>query len=351
MEEEIRKEAAMISISLCMIVKNEESILDRGLSSIYDLMDEIIIVDTGSTDRTKEIASKYTDKVYDFVWEDDFSKARNFSFSKATKDYIYVADADEVLDRKNHEKFRLLKEALLPEIDIVQMYYTNQLENGTTYNYDKEYRGKLYKRVRNFMWIDPIHETINLYPTVFDSEIEIQHKPSCNHAKRDFTMFYKIYERGERLSAKVLTMYAKELFIVGEDRDFLQAESIFLDLLQDTSRGEEELKDILCVLTKLYRIKKDVHSLLKCSLKVIAIGSVSEVCYEVGEYFYEQEDYLEAVVWYYNAVYETTSLLNIHYSGDLPLRRLSECFRLLGDNKNQVEYRKFADRWCKDHSR
>ena len=86
----------MISISLCMIVKNEAEILARCLDSLAGLMDEIIIVDTGSTDDTKEIARQYTDLVYDFSWCDDFAAARNFSFSKATKEYIYAPDADEV---------------------------------------------------------------------------------------------------------------------------------------------------------------------------------------------------------------------------------------------------------------
>ena len=83
----------MITISLCMIVKNEERILKRCLDSVRDLVDEIIIVDTGSTDATKWIAAGYTDKIYDFTWNDDFSAARNFAFSKATKEYIYSADA------------------------------------------------------------------------------------------------------------------------------------------------------------------------------------------------------------------------------------------------------------------
>ena len=68
----------MITISLCMIVKNEEAILARCLDSVADLMDEIIIVDTGSDDRTKEIARRYTDQVSDYVWEDDFADARKF---------------------------------------------------------------------------------------------------------------------------------------------------------------------------------------------------------------------------------------------------------------------------------
>ena len=81
----------MITISLCMIVKNEERILARCLDSVKDLVDEIIIVDTGSADATKRIAAEYTDKIYDFTWIDDFSAARNFAFSKATGDYIYSA--------------------------------------------------------------------------------------------------------------------------------------------------------------------------------------------------------------------------------------------------------------------
>ena len=74
----------MVTISLCMIVKNEADILRRCLVSIADLMDEIIIVDTGSTDRTKEIAEEFTDKIYDYEWQDDFAAARNFAFSKAS---------------------------------------------------------------------------------------------------------------------------------------------------------------------------------------------------------------------------------------------------------------------------
>ena len=83
----------MIKISLCMIVKNEEQVLDRCLNSVKDIADEIIIVDTGSRDRTKEVAAAYTDKIYDFVWIDDFAAARNYASSAANASLIAVTNS------------------------------------------------------------------------------------------------------------------------------------------------------------------------------------------------------------------------------------------------------------------
>ena len=171
----------MASISVCMIVKNEEAVLARCLDSLQGIADEIVIVDTGSTDRTKEIAGLYTSRIYDFTWIYDFAAARNFAFSKATCDYIYSADADEVLEEKDREKFLQLKQALLPEIEIVEMIYVNPEECNMVYNYTREPRPKLFKRLREFRWIDPIHETVALNPLVFSSDIEIQHRPQSFH--------------------------------------------------------------------------------------------------------------------------------------------------------------------------
>ncbi|NOW89453.1 hypothetical protein BCD91_001476 [Clostridium beijerinckii] len=93
-------------LSLCMIVKNEEETLEKCLLSAKDTVDEIIIVDTGSRDKTKEIALKFTSKVYDFTWCNDFSKARNFSLSKATNDYVLILDADEVVCNSQNDDIK-----------------------------------------------------------------------------------------------------------------------------------------------------------------------------------------------------------------------------------------------------
>lgn len=87
----------MIPISICTICKNEEKHLEKFLTSLRKYDWEIIIVDTGSNDRSKEIASKYVDQLLDFKWNSDFSAARNFSISKASNDYVLILDCDEYL--------------------------------------------------------------------------------------------------------------------------------------------------------------------------------------------------------------------------------------------------------------
>lgn len=95
----IEKNFSMIPISICIIAKNEEKHMDTFLSSLTKHMGnypyEIVLVDTGSTDKTKELAYKYTNRIFDFAWINDFSAARNFSLSCASHDWILVLDCDE----------------------------------------------------------------------------------------------------------------------------------------------------------------------------------------------------------------------------------------------------------------
>lgn len=102
----------MITISLCMIVKNEERMLARCLDSVAGIADEIIIVDTGSSDRTMDIAAQYTNQVYTYEWKEDFAAARNESFTKATQEYILWMDADDVLLPAERAKLEVLKQQL-----------------------------------------------------------------------------------------------------------------------------------------------------------------------------------------------------------------------------------------------
>ncbi len=102
----MNSEARMPTLSLCMIVKDEEANLERCLQSVQGLVDEIIIVDTGSTDKTKEIAQQFTEKILDFSWNNDFAAARNESLRHATGDWILMLDADELLAVDDQAKIR-----------------------------------------------------------------------------------------------------------------------------------------------------------------------------------------------------------------------------------------------------
>lgn len=332
----------MITVSLCMIVKNEENVLARCLDTVADLVDEIIIVDTGSADRTKEIAAGYTDKIYDFEWNNDFSAARNFSFSKATMEYIYAPDADEVLDETNRQRFRVLKECLIPDIEIVQMKYVTEDETHSIMNAKKEYRPKLFKRLRTFTWVDPVHETVRLEPLVYDSEIEILHRPEHTHEGRDFSIFVEAFKRDGMLSNKLLKMYAKELMKLGRKEDFEAAEALFADVW-DRAPLSDEGKAAACILARLARYRGETGELFKYVLRDMMETPCSEICYELGLYYHALSDYNEAIVWYYNAVYETQSIVDIRTSGDLPLRGLVSCYESLigqiGDSDMQETYK------------
>lgn len=333
----------MISISVCLIVKNEEAVLSRCLNSLQGIADEIIVVDTGSTDHTKEIASQFTTKIFDFAWVNDFSKARNFSFSKATKEYIYAADADEVIDEENRKRFLQLKQILLPEVEIVQMYYTNQLKYNTTYNFNREYRPKLYRRLRSFQWEEPLHEMVRLSPIIYDSDIEIQHCPVSDHSGRDFSMFQTAIQTQKGLSKRLQTMYAKELLIAGTKKDFLEAEEFFQNVLSKEEISEEEIRQCQCILSRCARLREDKEAFFKYCLKNIALNPPScEVCFELGEYYFEAGDYEEATIWYYNAAYETQPELAAEYGAELALFRLADCYLALGMKEEAESYQTLA---------
>lgn len=327
----------MITISACMIVKNEEENLRRCLDSVRDIVDELIIVDTGSTDKTKEIALEYTGKVYDFKWCDDFSAARNYSFSLATMDYIYMPDADEVLDSENRLRFKNLKEVLMPEVEIVEMRYVNQLQNGTVYNFDEEYRPKLFKRTRSFTFIDPIHEMVRLDPVVFESDINICHMPKNLHSGRDLEIFRKTIEKEGTISDRLIRMYARELLVSGDDKDLKKA-LVFFENVAETSENADIRKLSYIIISKAALIKNDVSKLLKYSMKDVVENSSSEICTILGQFYEESKDYKEAAVWYYNARYETEAELNLRYKNEYPLQGLIRVYKALGEEETVKSY-------------
>ena len=192
----------MPTISLCMIVKNEEMHLVRCLDSVADLVEEVIIVDTGSTDRTAEIASRYTSHVYSYPWKDDFADARNYSFSKASMDYCMWMDADDVLEQTEKDKFLQLKESLPSDTDLVMMkYHTSFDEAGKpSFSY---FRERWIRNCAKYRWIGEVHEVIPPDGRLLYSDLAVSHKKtSAGDPDRNLKIYRKMIAEGKLLEPR-----------------------------------------------------------------------------------------------------------------------------------------------------
>lgn len=179
-------------LSLCCIVKNEEPNLKDFLNKLKPYADEIIVVDTGSTDKTKEIAKQFTDKVFDFEWNDDFSAARNFSVEKAANEWILVLDPDEVIEEKDLIK---IKDIIKENKDFLGYRLIQETcHNGKVVSI----RGicRLFKNDKRFIY--PIHETVkHSIKSIGKTGIVIKHYPKLNKEKTDY--YLKLLKKKKEL--------------------------------------------------------------------------------------------------------------------------------------------------------
>ena len=145
-------------LSLCMIVKNEEQNLPLCIAPLKPVLDEIIVADTGSTDRTREIAARLGARVFDFPWGDDFSAARNESIRRATGDYILWLDGDDRFDPSEVQKLAQLKKMLSPKKDQAYYLYVNNQSpvDGETHFYQL----RIFPRVPGAEFEGRVHEQI-----------------------------------------------------------------------------------------------------------------------------------------------------------------------------------------------
>lgn len=335
----------MASISVCMIVKNEEQVLERCLNSLVGIPDEIVIVDTGSTDKTKEIARRYTHKVFDFPWVEDFAAARNFSLSKAGCEYIYVADADEVLDGENRTRFLKLKQALLPEIEVVEIGYSHQFAFNTTENFAMEYRPKLFRRHRMFQFIDPIHEVLRTDPVIFRSNVIVHHCPTSDHGGRDLEIFAKKVQKGEAFSSRLEMMYARELLIAGKKEDFEKAKPYFEMIMTNAASGREALRRAAVVLAYSAAYVRDAAGLLAYAAPELVGTPPAEMCCAMGMYFYETGEIARAADWYSAALSGAEPELIAASVGRVPLQGLALCYEATGDFDKAKQLQQQAQEW------
>lgn len=276
-----------------MIVKNEEAVLARCLDCVKNVADEIVVVDTGSTDRTKEIAARYTDKVCDFEWCDDFSAARNFSFSFATGDYIMWLDADDVIEPEDQERIKLLKQSLaLPDSpDCVMCKYV--LPNAGHKFYF--YRERILRRVLGFVWSEPVHEVIAPMGKIEYSDIAITHKKLAPAApKRNLKIYRRILRKKATLSPRSLYYYARELYFNGYYR---AAITQFKRLLTRPAWVENKI-DACVMIAESYLSVGEPDNALKFLHKSFAFSAprAKTICL-LAQILLDKKEYASAIEW------------------------------------------------------
>lgn len=335
----------MLTVSLCMIVKNEEDVIGRCLDSVKDIFDEIIVVDTGSTDRTKEIVRQYTDLLYEFEWIDDFSAARNYSFSKATKDYIMWLDADDIILPEDKKALLKLKQTLDPAVTLVMMKYNVAFDTAgnPTYSY---YRERLFKRSMNYQWKDPVHEAITPHGNIIYRQIAISHKKlNQKDPQRNLRIYEKLLSQNVILSPRQQFYYARELYY---QKRYEESIKTFTNFLDSDKGWVENCIDACKDLSECYAVigkeKKAIHSLLRS----MEYGPPrAEICCELGRRFMLKKDYSTAIFWYTQA----TSCKPNNTNGGfilpdcynyLPYIQMCVCYDKLGDWKTAYMYNEKA---------
>ncbi len=290
----------MITISLCMIVKNEEDVLRRCLSSARPLADEIVIVDTGSTDSTKEIALEYTDLVYDFSWSGDFSKARNYSFSKAGMDYCFWLDADDIITEQDQQEFLKLKQKLSLNTDMVMMRYCTAFDenDSPTFWY---YRERLIKNNRQSPWEGAVHEAIPPFGNVVYSDISVFHKKiHPGDPDRNLHIYQKLLAKGAALSPREQYYYARELYYHG---DYCSTIGNLQSFLDSPGAWLENKIEACLLLSSCYQKLGDPQKAFHSLLKTLEYDSPrAEICCEIGNHFLAEEQYETAIFWFQSAL-------------------------------------------------
>lgn len=335
----------MITLSLCMIVRDEEKVLARCLDSIRGAVDEIVIVDTGSTDRTREIAKEYTDHLYDFAWIDDFSAARNFSFSKATMDYILWLDADDVLTPDNLKALQELKEKLSCDIDAIMMRYETAFDEdgNAVFSY---YRERIIRRRSGFIWKGRVHEAIETGGKILYSDIAITHRSvKTSYSDRNLKIYQRQIESGEPLTPRDTFYYGRELYY---HRQYICADAVLKKFLDDPD-GWAENKIEACKIRAacLNALGAGEQSLDALTRSFQFDAPRAEICCEIGNYFIQKGRYQQAIFWFELArklppSEEKGAFADLDCYGFVPCIQLCVCYDRIGDRKKAEEYNTLA---------
>ena len=269
-----------ITLSVCLIVKDEERVLGRCLSAAVQFADELIVVDTGSKDRSIEIAREYTDLVFSEPWRNSFAMARNFAASKASCGFVMWLDADDVMYDADIRKLLELKKRLTCRTDVVFTTYRN-------YGFltDGGLRDRIHRRELACRNEGDVHEAIPIdssWSMMLCPEITIFHKKEyVNEPNRNMRIFDIVRDAGKLTDTYSLSYYCRELAQRDHVDRALEAWQALLDMRPPALRVHYALVFIAQMLIRRRAYEK-CRQAICTSVEQYGVTPTAFLCYHLG---------------------------------------------------------------------
>ena len=337
----------MSTISLCMIVKNEEETLTRVLESAKDIVDEIIIVDTGSIDKTKFIAKKYTDKVYDFDWCDDFSKARNYSFSLACCDYIMWLDADDIIPDYTIRKLAELKKNMSADTYMLKYQLGKDIDSFIYY------RERIVRNCSFAKWNGVVHECITPFGKIEQLDTTIQHDKIKKHDPNRNLKIYRKLLKQRPLTPREQYYYSRELF---DHKYYKSSIKGFKKFIRDGNGWIENIIDSYYMIGLCYLSLGDTNNArYYLTSSLLQYSPRSNIACAIGDCYFYENKYNLAIDWYLLATHcinmvESGAFVNNIYLNYYPYIQLCLCYYNIGDLNKAVLYNEKASEYNNSQS-
>lgn len=297
--------AGDLKISACYIVKNEAKNLAKSIKSLKNQVNEIVVVDTGSTDNTMTVARKLGAKVYNFVWQDDFSKARNYALSKAQGDWLVLLDADEYFTAKTAGSIRkIIRQAKQADAILIQMVnYDVDRAEIQDYFYQLRivrnqqglhYEGKIHEELKlsdgkSMKFLRILPEMLEIYHTGYASSVSRQ------KLERNLKLLQQAVDNGQ--SEADLARYFCDCYLGLGDME----KCTYYGWL-DVKKGRQSVNfGSRChrVLMAYYGSRNDGESISKrrqlAEISVEQYPEVPDFWAEYSECLYQAEEYAQAI--------------------------------------------------------
>lgn len=334
------------SVSLCMIIKNEKSNLPILLEQVCPVLEEIILVDTGSDDGTLEIIKKFQEKysniqLHNFNWIEDFSAARNFSFSLATQEWLFWLDGDDQVDTNSLLNFK--KNQLLDaDTDVwVLDYIYSRFENGTPMT--TLGRERFLRRRINPQWTGAIHESIAIwsYRNKNSGDLKVNHNRAgkvLDHG-RNIRILESEYAKNKN-DARTAYYLGKELF----DRVDPRGIEVLEDFLKLSGKYWDDEVNARSRLAFHYLSVKEHAKAINTANPIYHIDNTrrrAEFYYVYGQTEYDLQNWEVAIKWFEFCLLappDAPRVLNLEYFTWKPLRKIAECYKKLGQIEKTFEY-------------